>query len=92
MRKLTRLKHNVVKSKSGKNQVIVVISDDCDSCDEAKDKGMCKDSECIDIFSKEGKELDKQIKIDYFPFCVVKTSSGKIRPCTEKELDKAISE
>jgi len=86
MRKLTL---NVpLKNKKKKEKVIMVTAKDCEACEELMKDGLCKKVQCVDIFSKRGKELDKLADIDSFPFCLVELPNGKVRNCTKKEENK----
>ena len=92
MRKLSRIKPITVKSKSKKipKKFLTVTMRGCDGCKEAKKNGACKKSQCVDVSSKLGKKLDKELKIEYTPFCVVVNKDGSKSECTRRQEKKIL--
>lgn len=66
----------------------ILVMKGCETCDTLKSNGLCKEEKCVDVNSKEGIKLVKQIKAEVVPQRVCFTKKGIAKKCS---TDKIIS-
>lgn len=69
---------------------IVLVMKGCGACEDLKSKGLCKKVECVDVSTKKGMKIAKQLGIDSVPSRVCTDSKGKLKKCSMKPIFKKL--
>lgn len=69
----------------------VLTWEGCDVCTKMKKKGMCKKNECIEVSTKEGQKIAKQLGITTVPARICQDAKGNLKKCDMTKIYKDFS-
>ena len=60
----------------------------CDTCSTMDKNGMCIEFQCVEVSTKQGKKLSKQLGITTVPTRICEDSKGNLKKCSMKKIYK----